>query len=427
MSSHPSHRARIRRFALATALSVAAAGLLSACGGSSSSTASGTSSGSDTTASATNASSSTSSSTPARILIICPFSGPLAVAGEAEYYGLEAAAQVLNANGGADGHKVIVSSLDDAGSGVTAVSKAETVIASGAKYAGVLGGCFGQDALPLASVFGKSGIIDFGPVPDNYVSPPKYAGMFVGGTLVSTPEVALAASMKAKGITRFAIVTGNDTTAVLGAQALQAAAKSAGMTVTATEEVPDTAVDATPQVSAAVASHPQAIAVNNYTPVIGPILKARTTLGSALPLYGDAYFGAANIGLLTTKAERAGVNIVTFPFLVVGNPAQNAASWKTFIAADQKYNPKPLISVYADVTGYDDAMAIAAGVTKTGDVSGPALATALGNITSSSQVPNFVGTFPLFTPTVHAWGLAASNYTTVAAGLWKGGLIVPGT
>ena len=230
--------------------------------------------------------------------------------------------------------------------------------------------------------------------------------------------------MKAKGITKFAIVTGNDATAVLGATELKAAAASLGMTVTGIEEVPDTAVDATPQMQAALASNPDALAVNNYTPVIGPILAARAKLDPSIPLYGDAYFGAANIGALTPSLSR--IFVVTFPFLAVGNAAEKSSSWKAFIAADRLYDPTPKISVYADITGYDALMAAAGGAAKAGAISGKALDTAIGQLTSTSQVPYFVGTWNLFTPKNHSWGLTASNYETIRAGHWSNGLIVPG-
>lgn len=399
----------------AALLAVGAALVVAACGSTSASSSSTSSSAGSKTAAASGA--------PMRVLFVGPLSGSLAVAGTAELDGMKAAAYVLNGKGGADGHKVVITALDDAASGVTAVSKVESALAGGTQYTVAGGGVFGQDALPLASVFGKTHIIDFGPLPDNYLAPPKDPNLFIGGTLTSTPEIAMVAAMKAKGITKFAIVTGNDTTSVLGEQALAAAAKSAGVTVTAVAEVPATAVDATTQMSTALASHPQAIAVNNYSPVLGPVLKARATLAPTMPLYGDQYFGAADIAALTTDLK--GISIVTFPFLEDGNAAQDTPEWKAFAAADHIYDAKPLISVYADVTGYNEVMAAAGAVQKAGTVSGPAVVTAEGNISSASQAPGFVGNFPLFTPTVHAWVLKSSDYQALPAAPWKDGLLAP--
>jgi branched-chain amino acid transport system substrate-binding protein len=358
-----------------------------------------------------------------RVLFVGPLSGALAAGGVAEYDGMKAAASVLNAKGGASGHKVVVTGLDDGGSGVTAVSKVEQAIAGGTTYTAADAGVFGQDAVPLEAVLAKTHIIDFGPLADSFVDPPKAPNVFIPGTLATTPEIAMVAAMKAKGVTKFAIVTGNDTSTQLGAKDLAAAAKSAGVTVTAVELVPDTAVDATPQMSAALATHPQAIAVTNYSPALGPVLKARATLDPTIPLYGDQYVGAANIAALTPNIK--GIYIVTFPFLEFGNPAQNTPEWKAFIAADHITDPKPAISVYADITGYDIVMAAAGAVDKAGTVAGPAVVTAQGQISSSSQAPGFVGNFPLFTPTSHGWQLTPSDYQTLPAAPWKDGLLNP--
>jgi branched-chain amino acid transport system substrate-binding protein len=338
---------------------------------------------------------------------------------------MEAAAKVLNAKGGVLGHQVQIVKIDDGGVPTTAVSKVSAALASGAKYNVVDGGCFDQDAVAVAPLFARTTTPDFAPLDDNQVQPPKYPNWFVGGTLTSTPEEAVAAAMKAKGITKFAIVTGDGGT--LGAQELQAAAKTNGMTVTSTNIVPDTAVDATPQFQAAIASHPQAIAITNYTPAIGPILSARAKLDPTIPVYGDSYVGADNLAMLTSAAGLKHISIVTFPFLAIGNAAEDTPEWKTFIAADRIYNPKPLISVYADITGYDLLMAAAAGAEKAGTISGSAVSTAIGNLTSTSDVPGFVGDFSLFTPNDHAWHLTPSDYVSIPAGPWVGGLIKPGS
>ena len=381
-----------------------------------------------TSGAASAANATAASNSPFNALMVCPFSGALSVAGGAIYDGMEAAAHVLNAHGGVLKHRVVITKVDDQGAPATAVSGTTSALSSGTKYSMAYGGCFGQDALAIEPLLARTTIPDFAPLEDNQVQPPQRPNLFIGGTLTSTPEKALAAAMKAKGITKFAIITGSDATATLGASELQHAAQSLGMTVTATEFVPDTSVDATSQMQAALASHPQALAENNYTPVIGPVLAARQKLDPSIPLYGDAYFGAANIGALTSSAAaRAHTYIVTFPFLALGNPAEKSKAWKTFIAVDRSLNPKPLISVYADITGYDAVMAAAAGAVRAGTIYGPKVSKAIGQLTSTSQVPYFVGSWNLFTPNDHAWHMTPANYATVRAGQWVNGLIQPGT
>jgi ABC-type branched-subunit amino acid transport system substrate-binding protein len=199
------------------------------------------------------------------------------------------------------------------------------------------------------------------------------------------------------------------------------------MTVTATEFVPDTAVDATSQVQAALASHPQAIAINNFTPAIGPILKARTKLGATAPVYGDSYFSALNLAAVSTAQDRKGVYEEAFPFLVHGNDAEKTPTWQAFEKADAKFDPKPLLSLYADQTGWDWVMEARAAAVKAGTISGAAVPQALAAITDASQVPGFLGGAKLNAGSYHAWDLSPSDYIYPPAGISKGGIIYPGT
>lgn len=428
MSSYPFH-CRAARLAVAGALTVALSGLLAACGSSSPSSTGSTGS----TATASNAANTSTSSgsnsagTPYRVLFICPLSGPLAAAGAAELDGLKAAATYVNSQGGILGHKVQVTPMDDQGTGTKAVSDAEQVLSSGTQYNLIFGGCLGQDGIPVAAAFAHTVTLQMSPLPDNLVESGKYPYAFLAGSLTSAPEVGLVTAMKAKGITRFAIVTGDDATGQIGAQELQAAAKSVGLTVTATQFVPDTAVDATPQVQAALASHPQALAVNNFTPTIGPILKARSALGSTLPLYGDVYFSSLNLGLVSTAAERKGVVSEAYPFMVHGTAVQSTSAWQAFQRLVLQLDPHPLLSLYANVTPWDMLMEARAASIKAGTISGAAVPHALAGMTSASQVPGFLGPKELNSPNYHAWAVSPGDWDFVPAGVTQGGVIYSGT
>ena len=424
MRGNTRHLRTVSRLFTLTALLVAAGAVVSACGSSSSSS---TQAATTPPAGASTATAPAAAGTPYRVLFICPLSGQLAAAGAAEKDGLMAATAMINSEGGILGHKVTVTAMDDAASGAKAASDAESALSGGTQYNMIYGGCLGQDSIPITAVLGKSATLEFGPLPGSLVSPPKYPSLFNPGPVDNAAEVALATEMKSKGIDKFAIITGDDATGQMGAQELAAAAKTLGMTVTATEFIPDTSVDATPQMQAVLASHPQAIAANNYTPAIGPILVARSKLGSTLPLYGDAYFSAANLALVSTKPQRVGVIEQAFPFLVRGTPAEKAPSWLAFIKYDGKYDPKPLISRYADMTTWDALMEARAAAVKAGTVSGSAVSTALGNISVTSAVPGFVGGKELYLPASHAWQLTPADYSYFPAGSSPGGLLTPGS
>jgi ABC-type branched-subunit amino acid transport system substrate-binding protein len=419
LSSYPPGHRRARGLTAAAAITVALGGLVSACGSSSHSSAGSGSSSS--------AAKSGSSGSPYRVLYICPLSGQLAAAGAAELDGLKAAAAQVNSQGGVLGHQVTITPMDDQGTGTKAVSDAQQALSSGTQYNLILGGCFGQDGIPVSAAFAKTPVVQISPLPDALIKSGKYPYVFLAGSLTSAPEVAMATNMKNHGVSKFAIVTGDDATGQTGAQELQAAAKALGMTVTATEFVPDTAVDATSQFQAALATHPDAIAVNNFTPAIGPILKARTKLGATVPVYGDAYFSALNLAAVTTPQDRKGVIEEAFPFLVHGTSAQQTATWQAFEKFDAQFDPKPLLSLYADMTSWDALMEARAAAVKAGTISGSSVPQALAGISAASSVPGFLGGTQLNSPSYHAWVLTPGDYTYPNAGISKGGIIYPGT
>ncbi|MBV9603584.1 MAG: ABC transporter substrate-binding protein, partial [Solirubrobacterales bacterium] len=211
MSSYSSHRGR--RYAAAALVTVAIAALLSACGSSSS----GSSSSKSSTLAADTKSAGSSSGTPFRVLWICPASGPLAAAGNAELTGMEAAVTYVNSHGGVLGHKVELKTVDDGGAGTRAVSAAEQALASGTQYNLLYNGCFTQDGVPAAATFAKTPAVQFAPLPDQLVKSGKYPYAFLSGSLLSAPELGIATELKNKGLTKFAILTGDDPSGQTGA------------------------------------------------------------------------------------------------------------------------------------------------------------------------------------------------------------------
>ena len=189
--------------------------------------------------------------------------------------------------------------------------------------------------------------------------------------------------------------------------------------------MPAAATDATPQFQQAVDSDPGAIAISGFSPALVPILKARTTVGSDVPVYLDPFAGAANLGPSTTAEDRSGVLVETFSFLVEGDPAQDDETWQAFEAGVAEYLPEPLISLYAPLVAWDAVMMARAAAESAGTISGQAVPDALGQISEAADVPGFLGGEGLYTPEDHMWQLAPSDYGFFAAGPLVGGLLVP--
>jgi branched-chain amino acid transport system substrate-binding protein len=413
--SHIRDRIPHRSLHGAAALSVAALLALGA-------TACGSSSSSSTAAAA----SSKASDAPFKVLAVMPMSGPLAAVGKAEGTGFQAAAKVINAKGGILGHRVTIKIVDDAGTGEKAVSAAMGEANNNA-YNLISCGSFGDDAIPCSSALAANAALQIPLAAESHLNDPaKLPRVFVPGGLFDPAEQAMVAQMKSKGIAKFAIVQGDTVTGRLAAGILEKAAKQAGLSVTTTVFVPVGAVDATPQVLKAKASHPDAVAITGFTPANGPIIAARAKLGWNAPVYGDVYFSAANLAAIAKPKQLKGITLEAYPWMVKGNAATETPEFKAFWSTVLAMDPHPLLSDIAPLVSYQAVVLARAAAEKAKAIDGKALAAAMNNVSSSSQVPGFVGPPKLYTPNSHVFGTAPSDFTFVPAGPTVDGILVPG-
>jgi branched-chain amino acid transport system substrate-binding protein len=364
------------------------------------------------------------------VLGFYPLSGAGALPGQEELAGLKAAASVINSKGGILGHKIVLTIKDDQGSGTTAVSEAEQVLASGAKYSLIVPGINGADAIPLAAALAHTQTLQITPAAESVLNnPSKYPNFFMALNNFTANEQAVAAALKAKGYTKVAYISGDDSSGQEAGQALDAAAKANGITVTASALVPDTAVDAKSEWQQVLASNPQAVVTGAYTLALPVILSSRSELGNTLPYYLDSFAGAFPLEVaLKTSAQLSNVFVEQFPYLVKGAPEQSQTWFKTFEAAYLKLVPKPVLNLIAGVVSYNALMLARAAAIQAGSTSGPAMVRALDKISTASQVPDFVGELStgIFSPSNHQLAVKPQNYRFYRGGSTIGGVYFPG-
>jgi branched-chain amino acid transport system substrate-binding protein len=378
----------------------------------------------------TNASSTTSSKpgTPFKVLVIWPRSGPAEAPGTEELNGLQSAVNVINGEGGILGHKVQLKVVDDAADGTKAVTAAQKELASGAKYNLIIPGIAGSDAVPLAAALAKNPTLQVSTASEDALNDPaKYPNLYMTGTGFAANEEGMAAEMKADGVKKIGIIAGDDPSGHNAVAALQKAAATAGIKVTTTVLVPDTAVDATPQMQKVLASHPDAIASGAFSTATPAIVKARAKLAVSTPLYGDAFFSAANLGAIAKPPELKGIKVQSFPYLVAGNAAQQTPEYKAFAAQMAKLQPHPPISLIAGIVAYNALMVTRGAANKAKSVDGATLAKTLSSISNASEVPGFVGAKDtgIFTPTQHILQVTGKNFIFVKAGPQVDGILHP--
>ena len=419
---------RRRRGASVAILAIAAASLLgAACSDDADETSADASTdgaAEESSASSEASSDDAASDEPFRVLFIGPLSGPLAVVGNSEVAGFQAAIDAVNADGGILGHPVELTTRDDAGDGTTAISLLEEELASGTEYHLIAAGAGAYDAVALAPALADVPVLQIPMAGEQVLNDPDtYPNLYVPSGGFGPQTLGIMERLEEDGISSVAVMFGENVPE--GAERLEEAAEEVGIEVSASVGVPATATDAVPQLQQAMDSDPEAIAISGFSPALVPILKARSTLGLDIPVYLDPFAGAANLGPSTTPEDRSGVIIETFPFLVEGDPAQDDEDWQAFEAGVAEYLPEPLLSLYAPLIAWDAVMMARASAESAGTISGQEVADALGQISDAEDIPGFVGGEGLYTPDDHMWQLEPADYGFYPAGPLVGGLLVP--
>src|SRR5580692_7251445 len=241
-------------------ITLCGAGALVAVAACSSSSNASSSAAGDNVAGGSAASSAGSSSGGLSILDVAAQSGPLAEVGKDQEYGVKAAVAAINAAGGVNGKPVTVTYVDDASTGTQAVSVLSEALSSGSRPDVVLPGSTSTEGVPLAPILMKDKVFT---VTHSATTTLSNASEFpyLFGTIFPAAQMegTLAGELVSKGFKKVAIVSSDDELGQSGSSALQAALQAKGVSATV-ELVPDTSVDATPQLEALKAANPDVLA-----------------------------------------------------------------------------------------------------------------------------------------------------------------------
>ncbi|MDT6939884.1 ABC transporter substrate-binding protein [Brucella pseudogrignonensis] len=89
--------------------------------------------------------------------VVAPLTGPVAAYGDQVKKGAETAVEVINANGGIKGEKIVLKFADDAGEPKQGVSAANQLVGEGVKF--VVGPVTTGVAIPVSDVFAENGVL----------------------------------------------------------------------------------------------------------------------------------------------------------------------------------------------------------------------------------------------------------------------------
>jgi branched-chain amino acid transport system substrate-binding protein len=283
----------MRRSLLAAVAAVAAAVSVAAC------SSSGTTAASNTGGSGS--SSQQSSSTPYRVMVTGGLSaqGVLAANSETSVLAAKAGAKEINASGGIDGHQVVLTVSDDAGSATTAVTNLLNAIHSGSKPDLYLNSGPSTVAAAVLPILKANNILSFniGPTSNSATAFPLNFDLSPGPADYIKGFIA---TMQADGYKKIGIIHGSDAYGTFLGQQFQSDFTSAGFTVTSNQEYSVTALSMTAQLQAIEATKPDVLVMDAYGAPVGYILKSLQLLGWNIPILADNSVSAT--GLIATPA-----------------------------------------------------------------------------------------------------------------------------
>jgi branched-chain amino acid transport system substrate-binding protein len=385
------------------------------------------SSAGDTAAGSSATSSAGSSSGGLTILDIAAQSGILAEVGKDQEYGVKAAVAAVNAAGGVNGKPVAVTYVDDGSTGTQAVSVLAQALSSGSRPDVVLPGSTSTEGVPLAPILMKDKIFTVTHSATTTLSnASKFPYLF--GTIFPAAQMegTLAGELVSKGFKKAAIVSSDDELGQSGSSALQAALQAKGVSATV-ELVPDTSVDATPQLEALKAANPDVLVIDNFGPSAAAVLKARAELGWTIPAYGSENVAADNLSQIASPAELKGLTIQCLTYGVIGNPAQQTTTFKTFYRGVTALNGGQFtFGINDEIVGWDDVIVAAAAANKAHSTNAAAMQAAAESLTTA-DAPLWMGPTPIgYSATNHYPVYGPSVWVYVPAGPTIDGSIKPG-
>jgi branched-chain amino acid transport system substrate-binding protein len=398
----------MRRRLLATSALLAAALALAGCGSSSSGSGAGGSAG-----------------TPYRVMLTGGFSasGVLLSDAQTSLLGVKAAVKQINAEGGIDGHKVVLTQSDDAGDPTTAVTNLLNAIHSGSKpdaYFNSGPSSIAQATLPILT---SNHILSFniGPTTDSSDAskfpynfdlspgPPDYAKAFVP-------------ALKAAGYKTVGIIHGNDAYGTAVGQDFQSAFTAAGITVTSNQAYNVTALDMTAQLQTVQASKPDALIMDGFGAPVGYMLQDLQRLGWNVPILADNSVAVTGLVFTAAPTGMEGTDLVKNLKMqvftsTVYSPSDTAVNHVVSAMAAFGQITAPLILAY----DYDALPLIAAAAKYAHSTDPTVLAKALANPAAIAGAHTVVLSGYHFTATNHSPQPGPSELTFISPSLLVNG------
>jgi branched-chain amino acid transport system substrate-binding protein len=353
--------------------------------------------------------SSGASGTPVQLMVSAAISGTGTLAANASLtvQSVQAAAKLINAAGGINGHKVNVTVVDDKGDPTTAITKLQDAITSGKKPLAWFDGGPANTASAVLPILTQNKILSFNvaPTTDSGV-PTKNPYNFDLSTALASKAAPFCTYAKAQGAKSVAIVYGDDAVGSATGPLIKQDCESDGVTVTGSEGYDPTALDMTAQLQKLQNGHPDTLVLVGYGAPVGYVLKDINKLGWNVPILGDSSVAATSListgapeGLLGTP-EVANLKIQVYQCEVYKPAAEQRANLNKIISTIKASGTIDTVITLAE--SYDGVQLLIAAAKQAGTVTDvAAIAKALETLPSGSAATGIYANYA-YSATSHA-------------------------
>ncbi|MGH1565297.1 ABC transporter substrate-binding protein [Mumia sp. DW29H23] len=286
-------------------------------------------------------------------------SGPVAFYGESLQAGVQAYVDQANADGGIDGHKIEVTSLDNAGDSSRSATNA-TQLATSDQVNAIFGFVLSANCSAATPVVERYKV----PLACLSVAEPNDYVYNLGpnSTRMAGALLGAAKEVSGKEDPKAALVHLNTLTVLALADAVKEQAEGAGVDLVTSQELDLAATDVSPQVAKVVAAKPDVIIVSNFGPGFLAVLKAVRSAGLDVPVVW-----ADGTGNLTSLEESTDENVYAMTAYELVDPDNATGAAADYIEA---------ISPSLDTV---DAVTLNAGYTAMAYITANAFGQALGS------------------------------------------------
>jgi len=254
--------------------------------------------------------------------------------------GIQAAAAILNAKGGVMGHQVEVKVGNDTGNPSVAVGLLDKQLSSQVPNLVIPGAPpldVGPALTPILTSHKVLSCTDDPTATQN--QPTKFPYAFNIIPSITVEDQALATLIQAKGITKVAVLMGNDAFGQGEQQVITAALKADGITVTGTQTYDDTATNMVPQLTALRAGNPTAVVFDGSGSPIDYILQDFTLMNWNVDKIGGPATLFTDIASQVSAKNYTGMSAEGLAISKYLPPAQQSSALSGLLTQIKKTGP----------------------------------------------------------------------------------------